>query len=149
MTRIFVGILLAMVVGAGVSAQSDLPAVARAAIEANGKECNGKVKLLPGFITRRDLNGDGVVDYWMDYEHFQCGDSMSMFCGTGGCVQQVVVSMRDGSYKLVFEENVRQMRFEIVKGRPAMLVDFHGSVCNKVGAAPCPKTFFWDGTSFK
>jgi hypothetical protein len=48
----------------------------------------------------------------------------------------------------VWDENVRAMRFARVKGKPAMIVDLHGSACNKAGYLPCPKTLFWNGKAF-
>ena len=56
-------------------------------METNLKECEAGEKPLykPGFLTVRDINGDGKPDYILNYEHFQCGERESMFCGTGGC----------------------------------------------------------------
>ncbi len=35
-----------------------------------------------------------------------------------------------------------------VKGKPAMIVDLHGSTCGKTGYMACPKTLFWNGKTF-
>jgi hypothetical protein len=128
--------------------QAPLPKGAQAAIDEAKKDCGERVRLKPTFVTSRDVNGDGKPDYILDYEHFQCGDMVTFFCGSAGCLTQVFASLPDGSYVKAWDENVRAMRFAKVKGRPAMILDLHGSACNKVGSAPCPKTLFWNGKTF-
>jgi hypothetical protein len=90
-----------------------------------------------------------VKDYVLDYGQFECDGSSTYFCGTGGCLMQVFVSLPNGSYVKVLDENVRDLKFRRVRGRPAMVLDLHGSACGKVGAAPCPRTLLWDGRTFK
>jgi hypothetical protein len=102
----------------------------------------------PGFITRQDVNGDHVDDYILDYGKFICGVDQSFFCGTAGCLTEVFASMPDGSFKKVLSENVREIRFARIKGRPALILDLHGSYCGKVGAARCDKTLHWNGREF-
>ena len=125
-----------------------LPKDVQAAIDEAKKDCGERVSLKPKFVTTRDVNGDGKPDYVLDYGHFQCGDMVTFFCGSGGCLTQVFASLPDGSYVKAWDDNVRAMRFAKVKGKPGMILDLHGSACNKVGAAPCPKTLVWDGRTF-
>ena len=99
-------------------------------------------------MTRKDVNGDGVDDYVLDYGKFVCGDSASYWCGSAGCLTQVFASLRDGSFVNVLDENVRSLRFARVKGRPAMILGLHGNACGRVGAAPCDSTLYWNGASF-
>jgi hypothetical protein len=128
--------------------QAPLPKEVQAAIGEAKKDCGARVRLKPNFVTSRDVNGDGKPDYILDYDHFQCDDMVTFFCGSAGCLTQVFASLPDGSYVKAWDENVRAMRFARVKGKPAMILDLHGSACNKVGAAPCPKTLFWNGKTF-
>lgn len=128
--------------------QAPLPKEVQAAIDEAKKDCGEAVRLKPKFIASKDVNGDGVRDYILDYEKFQCGDMTSYFCGSAGCLTQVLASLPDGSYVKAWDENVRAMRFTKVKGKPAMIVDLHGSACNKTGYLPCPKTLFWNGKTF-
>lgn len=126
----------------------NLPANAQAAIQENVKSCDGKTTFKDGFVSEKDVNGDGVVDYVLDYGNFVCDGNEGYFCGTGGCLTQVFASVRGGGYVKALDENVRDLKFRRVKGRPAMVLDLHGSACGKVGAAPCPKTLLWNGTKF-
>ena len=138
-----------VLVPAAVFAQPrNLPKEVQAAIEANKKECGEEVKLKPAFITEKDVNGDGVKDYVLDYGEFACGDFASFFCGTGGCLTQVFASLPGGGYVKALDQNVRQIKFGKVRGRPAIVLDLHGSACGKVGAAACPRTLVWSGKTF-
>lgn len=128
--------------------QAPLPKEAQAAIDEAKKDCGERVRLKPKFVASKDINGDGRPDYILDYEKFQCGDMASYFCGSAGCLMQVFASLPDGSYVKAWDENVRAMRFAKLKDKPAMIVDLHGSACNKAGYLPCPKTLFWNGDTF-
>jgi hypothetical protein len=101
-----------------------------------------------GFITQKDINADGVSDYVLDYGKFICGDSTTYFCGTAGCLTQVFASLPGGTYVKVLDDNVRQLQFRTLRGRPAMLIDVHGSVCGRTGASACDMTLYWNGSQF-
>jgi hypothetical protein len=126
-----------------------LPQEVRLAIQDSVKQCGAEVTLKWGFVVAEDVNGDGVDDYVLDYGKFVCGDIRSYFCGSGGCLTQVFVSIPNGKYVKVLDENVRDLRFAYdPEGRPEMLLDLHGSACGKVGAAPCSVTLLWNGHRF-
>lgn len=147
--KIIMGFLLLCFASVAAWAQSNLPAPVTAAIEDARKACApDKAELKEGFSARKDVNGDGVDDYILNYDKYVCGDSSTYFCGTAGCLVQVFASLRDGSYAKVLDENVRQLAFKTIKGRPAMILDLHGSACGRVGAAPCRKTLYWNGRKF-
>jgi hypothetical protein len=127
----------------------DLPRQVQAEIDADIRECRPeKVVLGRGFVSQRDVNGDGTPDFILDYGAFQCGDRAAFYCGSGGCTTKVFVSTGRNGYAKVFDEIVRGMQFRTVNGRPAMMLNLHGSACGKVGAEPCGKTLTWNGTRF-
>lgn len=133
----------------GARAQS-LPGVAQAALAEQKAACAPeKASLDKGFERRRDVNGDGVPDVILDYGRFRCGDSASFFCGTAGCTQQVFASLPGGGYAKVLDDNVRDLAFRTINGRPAMVLASHGSGCGKSGADNCRTTLFWNGRTFR
>lgn len=91
-----------------------------------------------------DINGDGVKDWRVDFEHAQ---NPSFFCGTGGCQQKLFVSRPDGSYALVFASNMREMTFGKLRGEQIIDLDFHGSTCGGAGSEECPRRYAWDETA--
>jgi hypothetical protein len=141
---------LVALVAPAAQAQQSLPPKVRAAIEESQKSCDADEKFTTqrGFITRRDINGDGVSDVILDYEHTACGDFSSRFCGTGGCLFQVFVS-HDGDYVKVMDDNAYSVRFERVRGRPAMIQMLHGVHCGRAGAdGGCRSVTYWNGAQF-
>jgi hypothetical protein len=146
--RIAALIICLLLPAAAFAQPGNLPKEVQAAIEANKKECGEGAKLKPAFVAEKDVNADGVKDYVLDYGQFECGDFASFFCGTGGCLTQVFASLPGGGYVKALDQNVRQIKFRKVRGRPAIVLDLHGSACGKVGAAACPRTLVWDGKTF-
>ena len=141
-----------MLLGGRVQSQSleTVPPQVLAAIVEKRKSCDpAAVALKPGFVTQMEINGDGINDYILDYGKFVCGSAdQSYFCGTAGCLMQVFVSLPDGAFTKVLDENVRDLRFARVKGRPAMLLGLHGGKCGRAGADPCGVTLYWNGREF-
>lgn len=95
-------------------------------------------------FSAHDLNGDGLKDWRVDYEHAQ---NPSFFCGTGGCRQQLFMAQPGGGYRLVFDSLLRELKFGKAKGEFIMDVDFHGSVCGRAGVEECPRRFGWDSVA--
>src|SRR5262245_23978743 len=126
-----------------------LPAAVTKSMEDSRKDCAPqKAVFKTGFMSSKDVNGDGVADYILDYGNFACGDMASLYCGSAGCSTEVIVSMPGGGFNQVFSDNVRGMSFKAVGGKPAMLLDLHGSACGRSGAEACRKTLYWDGSRF-
>ena len=67
----------------------DLPPAVQKAIAENKRDCK-TVALEKGFITRKDINGDGRPDFVLDYEFFICDGNPRAFCGSIGCATQVL-----------------------------------------------------------
>jgi hypothetical protein len=148
--RFFVCLAMIIAFSSIAKAQQSLPQPIRAAIQSNQKYCDqGKFSTGRDFITRRDINGDGVRDYILNYEHVTCGESTTVYCGTGGCAFQVFASLQDGSYVKVMDDNAYNVRFERVRGRPAMIQILHGSHCGRAGAdGACRSVTYWNGSDF-
>jgi hypothetical protein len=126
-----------------------LPLAVRASIQEKRQACEpAHEQLESGFIKRRDINGDHIDDYILDYGRFICGVDQSFFCGTSGCLTEVFASLPDSTFSNVLSENVRELRFARIRGRRAMILDLHGSYCGKVGAASCAFTLYWNGREF-
>jgi hypothetical protein len=136
------------------SLQSLPPIVRKALKEAHASSCKdakgvttGDTIIKWGFIAQRDINGDGIDDYVLDYGQVQCGNRQG-YCGSSGCHTEVFASQDDGTFTKVLDENVLSLHFQYVNGRPAMIIGKHGSVCNRPGYQPCSTTLFWNGASF-
>lgn len=130
-------------------AAAPLPPAVQAEINGEMKECSThNAKFKKGFLTRKDINGDGKEDYILDFGQFLCGSPYSSYCGSGGCSTSVYVSTANG-YMRVLNDTVHSVEFKTIGGRPAMLLQVHGSACGREGAFVCKETLYWNGSAFK
>lgn len=129
-------------------AQTAVPPMVNQHLRAN-ESCGGNEKLLlqPGFFTRKDVNGDKIDDFILDYGQTKCPTGGNIYCGTAGCLTVVFVS-KEGRYFKILDENVQNIRFLRMKNRPAMILSLHGTACGRFGASACKSTLFWNGEKF-
>jgi hypothetical protein len=80
---------------AAAMAEDLLPAVQKAIAE-NKRVCK-TVALEKGFITRKDINGDGRPDFVLDIESFICDGDRRAFCGSLGWTTQVFAPLPNGA----------------------------------------------------
>ncbi|MDR4305443.1 hypothetical protein IHQ68_02245 [Chelatococcus sambhunathii] len=125
------------------------PKEVEASIDEARQNCGAKIELGGKFMTRRDINADGVDDFILDYGEFSCDGMMSFFCGSAGCTQEVFASLPGGAYVKVLDSNAHSIDFKTVRGKPAMVLSLHGGSCGKAGAAECKQTLIWNGKTFK
>ena len=130
-------------------ASTALPVLIQEEINKAKTDCKPDLAVMKsGFLTEKDVNGDGVKDYVLDYGQFGCGDSLSLYCGSAGCLTQVYASLSEGDYVKVLDENVRGIKFDTVKRRAVMVIELHGSGCGRAGAAACNVKLYWNGLKF-
>lgn len=125
-----------------------LPREVQANIDEAMKGCDEKITFKKGFLTRRDINGDGQSDFILDYGRFRCGDSVALYCGSAGCTTVVFASLADSRFVKVLDSNVQGLSFSTEGGLATMKVRLHGSSCGKSGVEPCSSTTYWNGSNF-
>ena len=139
--------IVAFAFSVGAAMAEDLPAPVQKAIAENKSNCK-TVAIEKGFITRKDINGDGRPDFVLDHESFICDGNPRAFCGSIGCLTQVFASLPNGAYAKVFDDNVRRIDFREVRGRPAIVVGLPGFACGKDPTELCEVVKSWNGSSF-
>jgi hypothetical protein len=131
----------------GPAMAEDLPAAVQKAIAENRRVCK-TVAIEKGFITRKDINGDGRPDYVLDYSYFTCDGNPQTFCGSIGCTTQVFASLPNGAYTKVLDGNFKSIDFRDVQGRPAIIVGYPGFSCGKDPVEVCDVVKAWNGSAF-
>ena len=131
----------------GAAMAEDLPAPVQKAIAENKRVCK-TVAIEKGFITRKDINGDGRPDFILDYSSFFCDGHQRPLCGSIGCTIQIFASLPNGTYAKVLDDNVRRIDFREVQGRPAIVVGLPGFSCGKDPTEVCEVVKSWNGSSF-
>lgn len=123
---------------------SAYPAEVRKVLRYANEECpaeeGGKVSFAPDTVRKLDLTGDGRDDYIVDFRDTACSERASAYCGTGGCVMDILVTLPGGQVRRVFDGQVRS--YEILPGKPARTIRFelHGGYCGSHGNPSCIKT---------
>lgn len=126
---------------------SDYPPGVQKALRYANEECTGQdggeVTFAPDTVRRIDVTGDGREDYIVDLQDTKCGDRETIYCGTGGCVMKILVTLPDGSVREVFDGNVRRYK---IMARPmkrgtarTVRFDLHGGYCGGFGPQTCIK----------
>jgi hypothetical protein len=126
---------------------ADYPPGVQTALRYANEECEsqdgGAVTFAPDTVRKVDLTGDGRDDYIVDFRHAKCGDRETTYCGTGGCVMNILVTQPDGNVRPVFDGYVRNYEIKVkpMKRGAARTIrfDLHGSYCGGFGAQACFK----------
>jgi hypothetical protein len=120
------------------------PAGVRQVLQDATKDCNasgGSGLTFPADAVRAfDLIGDGRDDYLISYHGAECADSQTLYCGSGGCQLDILVTLPGGRMRTVFSDDVRD--YEILPGSGARNISFtlHGGYCGGHGVPSCFKT---------
>jgi hypothetical protein len=104
----------------------DLPkALAGDIVAVERSACEQATAYDPGFVVRRDVDGDGRSDVLLDYSQAYCGARHEPYCERGRCLLVVYRSVGSG-WKKVFDDRVGEWRIDgagpatrlFVDGRP-------------------------------
>jgi hypothetical protein len=139
--------IVAFAFSIGAAMAEDLPAPVQKAIAETKRGCK-TVAIGKGFLTRKDINGDGRPDFVLDYGSLTCDGNPRAFLGSLGCLTQVFASLPNGAYAKVVDDNVRGIDFREIQGRPAIVVGFPGFACGKDPTEVCDVVKSWNGSSF-
>ena len=124
----------------------DLPPVVQKAIAENKSNCK-TVALEKGFITRKDINGDGRPDFVLDYESFTCDGNWRWFLCEPDVRRrfsppfQMVPTPRSST-------GFSRASICEVQGRPAIVVGLPGFACGKDPTEICEVVKSWNGSVF-
>jgi hypothetical protein len=103
-------------------------------------EGGGKVGFAPDTVRKVDFNGDGRLDYIVNFEKTTCGgEKTGGFCGTGGCLVDFLVTMPNGKLRSVFVDQV--LGYEILRRSPRKVRFWihHGNCPHRTDGA-CSRT---------
>ena len=123
-------LLLALAAG---SASAEPPPALIEATETALAVCaalGGTPKIVAGYETSRDLNGDGTGDYVTDLSRLECEGAWSAFCGPSGCPVTAWLS-RPGGFERF--DLGRLQGFELVDGEPlpALVASYDAVYCGQ------------------
>ena len=134
------------------------PLEVQKALRYANEECKsqggGEVTFAPDTVTTLDLTGDGRDDYIVDFHDTECTGREAVYCGTGGCTMEILVTVPGGKVRSVFSDRVRT--YEILPdqapnhgGPRTIRFLLHGSYCGGHGNPSCPREKRITTTPFK
>jgi hypothetical protein len=156
MTRILV-LLIALILAAVAQAEdapasldaSKYPKDVQTALAYASDECKsqggGEAILAPDAVQTVDLTADGRPDYIIQFGGTKCSaGTRAVFCGSGGCLINILVTLPNGHVRKVFDNYVRS--FDI-RPDPAKATtsprtigfELHGGYCGGHGTPSCNK----------
>lgn len=110
---------------------ASIPAARRVA--AREAEADAPINMRP-----LDINDDGIADWRVEY-------GLIGLCGTGGCLNEILVSRQDGTFDLAMHRQALTVRFQHDQDGNALLrVSFHDGVCWSQSGTQCVLGFRWD-----
>jgi hypothetical protein len=129
---------------------ADYPAEVQKALHYANDECaaqgGGEVTFAPGTVRTIDLNGDGRDDYIITFGDTKCTGlrTFAAFCGTGGCLMDILVTLPNGKVRPVFDGYVRSYQIhpdpaEKPKAPRRVSFELHGGYCGGHGTPSCFK----------
>jgi hypothetical protein len=104
------------------------------------------VTFAPDTVRKLDLTGDGRDDYIVSFGDTKCSgrNAFALYCGSGGCLLNILVTLPDGKVRKVFGDYVRGYD---IRPDPAAKSDgprsigfeLHGAFCGEHGTPSCFK----------
>jgi hypothetical protein len=132
----------------GAFKETDFPPEVRTSLRYAHEECEreggGKAIFATDTVRVQDLTGDGRPDYIVSLEDTECAGRPSVYCGTGGCTLDILVTLPKGRQRLVFSDRV--LKYEILPDEGAknaaktVRFHLHGAYCGQSGGTECVKT---------
>lgn len=125
------------------------PAEVQKALGYAGAGCKaddgGDVTFAPGTVTALDLTGDGRDDCIIQFGDTKCAaGSRAVFCGSGGCLMNILVTLPNGRIRKVFDGYVRSYDIRPDPSRPThgprtIGFELQGAYCGGRGTPSCPR----------
>jgi len=113
-------------------------------------DAGGEARILDGYRTVADLNGDGIADYVTDLGRMDCVDGEDAFCGPDGCPVAAWLSEADGDYARVDLGRVRRFVVVIASGGalPELRAEVDPAACSEAveDVDVCRRTWAFETT---
>ena len=101
----------------------------------------GTPRILDGYRTTRDLNGDGRDDFLADLARLECGGAWSAFCGASGCPVTAWLSEADGGFARFDFGRLLGLSVRDAEPRPEVVARYAAPFCAGEAVADCTRTW--------
>ena len=138
MRRILLILALSAAAAPAAGAPAPLPAPVRAhlaALDADCRSYGGRPGPMPKLVQSADLTGDGLADYVIDLNTYNCdGAASAMGAGQSGAAMAVFVGGPGGSARNAYQSTTYGANLVTAGGKARLWIDTGGAECGQRGA---------------
>jgi len=102
----------------------------------------------PDYISRIDINNDGLMDAVTNRGALTCDGHKSTTCNDDGCPYNFYVQVKEGGYLLIATATIYGYDFIQRFGNMVFVLKMHPRYCDRTDSVPCEMTVRVRGTSF-
>ncbi len=102
----------------------------------------------PGFVTRLDINNDGLMDALTNRGELTCDGEKGRSCNEDGCPYNFYVQVKEGGYLMIATATIYGYDFIMRFGNMVFELKMHPRFCERTDTAPCIMTVRVRGTKF-
>ena len=103
------------------------------------KECQN-AQFGSGFITRLDINNDGIIDAVANHAELTCDSKRGPSCSNDGCPYNFYVQAKEGGYIMIATAQIYGYDFVQRFGNMVFVLKMHPRFCERTDDAPCEMT---------
>jgi hypothetical protein len=111
------------------------------------KECKTAV-FGDDFITRLDINNDGLTDVVANHGALTCDTEKGPSCTDDGCPHNFYVQVKEGGYIMIATAQIYSYDFIKRFGNMVFVLKMHPRYCERTDSKPCEMTVRVRGTKF-
>jgi hypothetical protein len=100
------------------------------------------------FITRLDINNDGLIDAVTNRGALTCDGEKARSCNEDGCPYNFYVQVKEGGYLMIATATIYSYEFVKRFGNMVFAFKMHPRYCERTDSEPCLMTVRVRGTKF-
>lgn len=101
-----------------------------------------------GFITRMDINNDGIIDAIANHGAYTCDGKKGQACDDEGCPYNFYLQVKEGGYFMIATARIQGYDFVKRFGNMVFVFKMAPKYCDRTGGEPCQMTVRVRGTRF-
>ncbi|MGF9693906.1 hypothetical protein AAIH46_13905 [Rhizobium sp. 0TCS1.26] len=103
------------------------------------KQCQ-KVEFGDGFITRLDINNDGIIDAIANHDEMTCDGKKAAACNDEGCPYNFYLQVKEGGYFMIATAQIFGYDFIKRFGNMVFVFKMAPRYCDRTDDTPCEMT---------
>ncbi|WP_377298607.1 hypothetical protein [Rhizobium sp. SGZ-381] len=92
------------------------------------------------FITRTDINNDGIIDAIVNHGAVTCNGEKGVGCDADGCPYNFYLQVKEGGYFMMSTAKIFGYDFVKRFGNMVFVFRMHPKFCDRTDTAPCEMT---------